>query len=218
MENVKKNTLGKSILKALKRRLKPTHILFFALIISANAFAWFIYMDKITSNIDVRVKAWNVSFQFNNQSMSDYVNFVVSDIYPGMTPFSQTLNVTNDGEVAANLSYEIVSVRIFDDTYATVDEGGTYTSDQLVTLMRDNYPFRITISTSQSTIGAYGGTASFTFNVTWLYESVGSGGVSNDAIDTYWGNQAYLYKQNNPSTPCINVVVKLSAIQVQSQS
>lgn len=218
MENVNKNSIGRSILRALKKRLKPTHILFIALIISANAFAWFIYMDKITSNIDVRVKAWNVSFQFNNQSMSDYVNFVVSDIYPGMTPFSQTLNVTNDGEVAANLSYEVVSVRILENTYSNTENGGTFTSDQLISLMRDNYPFRLTITTSQASVAANGGTASFTFNVTWPYESVGTGGVSNDTVDTYWGNQAYLYKQNNPSSPCINVVIKLSAVQVPSSS
>ena len=211
---VKKNTLGKSILKALKRRLKPTHILFLALILSGNAFAWFIFMDRISSDIDVRVKAWNVSFTVDNQNMTDYINFTADDIYPGMTPYSQSLSVTNDSDVAASLSYEIVSVQVFDDLYTT--ENGAFTEEQLVTMMRDNYPFRVLLSTNNSVLSANGGTASFTINITWPYESINSSGVSNDEADTFWGNQAYTFKQNNPTLPCIKVRVKLSAIQIDN--
>lgn len=212
--NEKKNTLGKSILKALKRRLKPTHILFLALILSGNAFAWFIFMDRISSDIDVRVKAWNVSFTVDNQNMTDYINFTADDIYPGMTPYSQSLSVTNDSDVAASLSYEIVSVQVFDDLYTT--ENGAFTEEQLVTMMRDNYPFRVLLSTNNSVLSANGGTASFTINITWPYESINSSGVSNDEADTFWGNQAYTFKQNNPTLPCIKVRVKLSAIQIDN--
>ena len=60
-QNQQKNKIWKSILKALKKRFRLRHILFVAIIISANTFAWFIYMDKISSDIDVRVKSWNVS-------------------------------------------------------------------------------------------------------------------------------------------------------------
>ena len=58
----KKNTLFGSILKALKKRLKPGHVLFLAILLGTNAFAWFIYMEKISSDINVKVKSWNVSF------------------------------------------------------------------------------------------------------------------------------------------------------------
>ena len=44
-EKVKKNTLAKSVLKAIKKRLKPGHILFLAILLATNAFAWFIYID-----------------------------------------------------------------------------------------------------------------------------------------------------------------------------
>lgn len=216
MQDNKNNTLLKSILKALKKRLKPGHILFLAIIISANAFAWFIYMDKISSDINVKVKSWNVSFKLDNQNMTDYINFAVDDIYPGMTPYQESLSVTNDGEVDARLYYEIVSVDVFNQHYTTED--GSLTEAELKQIMRTNYPFQINITTNQELIGASGGTAMFYINVAWPYESVNSNGQSNDALDTYWGSQAYDYKQSNPNTPCIKIKVKLSAIQVEQTS
>ena len=211
-ENVRKNSLLISILKALKKRFSIFHLLFIIVLLAANTFAWFIYMDKISSDIDVRVKAWNVSFRFNNQQMEDYVNFTVDDIYPGMTPYQQALAVTNDGEMDANLTYEIVSITVMGDTYTT--ENGDITEEQLINIMNNNYPFRITVTTSQSLISHDGGAALFYIHVTWPYESYNSNGTSNDELDTYWGNRAYTFKQSNPTLPCIKVRVKLSAIQV----
>ncbi len=211
-ETLKKNSLGKSILKAFKKRFSILHLLFFGLLIAANTFAWFIYMDKVSTDIDVRVKAWNVSFRFNNQDMEDYINFVVDDIYPGMSPFQQSLAVTNDGDMDAQLTYEVVSITVMDETFTTEDD--SMTEEELVALMSERYPFRIAITTNHELIEKSGGTAIFYVNVTWPYESYNSNGGSNDALDTYWGNQAYTYKQNNPGSPCIKVKVKLSAIQV----
>lgn len=208
-----KNNLLKSILKALKKRLKIKHLLFLSILIAANTFAWYIYMEKISSDIDIKVKAWNVSFVLNNQNMTDYVNFVVDDIYPGMTPFQQALSITNDGEVDARLSYEIVSVTVLGTTFTTED--GTTTEEQLREIMSNNYPFTISITTNHELIGKSGGTATFFINVTWPYESYNNLGQSNDALDTYWGSQAYTFKQNNPTTPCVKIRVKLSAIQVE---
>lgn len=206
-----KNSLVKSILKTIKKRFSVMHLLFLGILLSANAFAWFIYMDRVSSDIDVKVKSWNVSFRFNNQEMEDYINFVVDDIYPGMSPYSQSLAVTNDGETDANLSYEVVSISVMGDTHTT--EGGEMTEEELVNYMNNSYPFHITITTSQSLISRNGGSAIFNINVNWPYEST-TNGVSNDELDTYWGNRAYTYKQANPTLPCIKVRIKLSAIQV----
>lgn len=213
-EKAKKNTLLKSIFKAIKKRLKPGHVLFLALLLGTNAFAWFIYMDKISSDINVKVKSWNVSFKLNNQQMTDYINFSIDEMYPGMTPYRETLSVTNDSEVDAKLTYEVISFKVFDQLLTT--ENNEMTEEQLVASMRNNYPFQITVTTNQEIIGSDGGTATFYINATWPYESINSNGVSNDAADTYWGNMAYTFKTEHPTTPCIIVKIKLSAIQVES--
>ncbi len=215
-ETVKKNSLSKSILKAIKKRLKPGHILFLAILLATNAFAWFIYIDRISSDINVRVKSWNVSFSFDNQIMTDYVNFSIDEMYPGMPTYQESLSVTNDGEMAANLSYEIISFQVFDTLLTT--ENNAMTEAQIVSAMNNNYPFHITITTNQSVISGSGGTATFYINATWPYESLDGNGVSNDAADTFWGNTAYTFKAAHPNDPCIVVRVKLSAIQVDSNS
>ena len=215
-EKTKKNSLLKSILKAIKRRLKPGHILFIALLLGTNAFAWFIYMDKISSDISVKVKSWNVSFKLDNQEMTDYINFSIDEMYPGMTPYQEALSVTNDSEVDARLTYEIISFKVFDQLLTT--ENNEMTEEQLVAAMTNNYPFHITVTTNQAVIGADGGTATFYINATWPYESVNSQGVSNDAADTYWGNTAYTFKAAHPTTPCIIVKIKLSAVQVDENN
>lgn len=208
----KNKKLSKVIIKVIKKRFKLRHLLFLALLLTTNSFAWFIYMNKISSDIDVKVKAWNVSFEFDNQTMTDYVNFIVDDVYPGMTDYVQSLSVTNDGEVAAKLYYEIISVTILGTEYTTED--GSYTSEELVTKLETEYPFKIRISTNQEIVDGNGGNANFIVTVTWPYESYDEEGTLTDEIDTYWGNQAYQFKQNYPDSSCILLNVKLSATQI----
>lgn len=209
------NQLLKVIWKVVKKMFKLSHLLFIALLLTCNSFAWFIYMNKIDSDIDVKVKAWNVSFRFDNQTMSDYIKFDVRDIYPGMEDNRQEVSVTNDGEVAAKLYYEIVSVRIFDKTYS-VNDGG-FSSSDLENVLNQSYPFKINISSDKEVIDGKGGVAKFIVNVSWPYETLDDNRELKDLDDTYWGNKAYSYGKEYPDKPCILLNIKLSATQVNNQ-
>ncbi len=208
------NQLLKVIWKVVKKRFKLSHLLFIALLLTCNSFAWFIYMNKIDSDIDVKVKAWNVSFRFDNQTMSDYIKFDVRDIYPGMEDNRQEVSVTNDGEVAAKLYYEIVSVRIFDKTYS-VNDGG-FSSSEIENVLNQSYPFKINISSDKEVIDGKGGVAKFIVNVSWPYETLDDNGELKDLDDTYWGNKAYSYGKEYPDKPCVLLNIKLSATQVNN--
>ena len=208
------NQVLKVIWKVVKKRFKLSHLLFIALLLTCNSFAWFIYMNKIDSDIDVKVKAWNVSFHFDNQTISDYIKFDVRDIYPGMEDNRQEVSVTNDGEVAAKLYYEIVSVRIFDKTYS-VNEGG-FSSSEIENVLNQSYPFKINISSDKEVIDGKGGVAKFIVNVSWTYETLDDNGELKDLDDTYWGNKAYSYGKEYPDKPCILLNIKLSATQVNN--
>ena len=208
------NQVLKAIWKVVKKMFKLSHLLFIALLFTCNSFAWFIYMNKIDSDIDVKVKAWNVSFHFDNQTMSDYIKFDVRDIYPGLEDNRQEVSVTNDGEVAAKLYYEIVSVRIFDKTYS-VNEGG-FSSSEIENVLNQSYPFKINISSDKEVIDGKGGVAKFIVNVSWPYETLDDNGELKDLDDTYWGNKAYSYGKEYPDKPCILLNIKLSATQVNN--
>ena len=208
------NQVLKVIWKVVKKRFKLSHLLFIALLLTCNSFAWFIYMNKIDNDIDVKVKAWHVSFRCDNQTMSDYIKFDVRDIYPGMEDNRQEVSVTNDGEVAAKLYYEIISVRIFDKTYSVNDDG--LSSSEIENVLNQSYPFKINISSDKEVIDGKGGAAKFIVNVSWPYETLDDNGELKDLDDTYWGNKAYSYGKVYPDKPCILLNIKLSATQVNN--
>lgn len=212
VNKVKDKKLLKVIFKVIKKKFKLPYLLFLAILFSTSSFAWFIYMNKISSDIDVRVKAWNVSFNFNNQTMTDYVTFDIDEIYPGMNNYSESLFVTNDGEVSATLSYEIISATILNEVYNTEDN--SITSDEIKTLLNENYPFKILINSDNDVILGNGGTSNFNVSVSWPYESYDDEGNINDELDTYWGQQAYQFSSDNPDSPCIQLKVKLLATQI----
>lgn len=209
-----RNRVFRAIVKVIKKRFKPVHILFIALLLTSNSFAWFIYMNKIDSDINVRVKAWNVSFRFDNETMTDYINFSVDEIYPGMDDFEQVLSVTNDGDVAAKLSYEIISINIFGEDYSVLEDN--ITSPDLNDVLTNRYPFKISITSDSETISSNGGMANFIVRVVWPYESYDDYGNINDEVDTYWGNQAYQFSLDNEDVPCILLKVKLTATQIEN--
>lgn len=196
----------KGSLRSLKlfKRISPITILLLALTLSANLFAWFIYTTKVDSTITAHVKGWNVNFMAGNTQLSQQVNFDIANIYPGMTTHTDSISVTNNGEMTANLSYEIVSATVLGTEYRA---GRDMTSSELLDYLENHYPFVIAFSTSNNAVAAGGGTSTFTLTVSWAYES------GNDALDTYWGEQAYDYKMAHPSSPSISLVMKITAMQ-----
>ena len=207
-------SLFKVILEVLKKRFKFRHLLFLALLMTVNTFAWFIYMDKVSSDLQVKVKAWNVSFKFDNTTMTDYVNFRITEIYPGMEDNRQTLTVSNGGEVNASFNYEIIYANILGTVYDT--ENGNITEEELTDMLADDYPFKIVLSASNNIISKGGNSEYFYVDVTWDYETTNSNGTLNDSEDTYWGNLAYSYINTHPSDPCIELRIKLTATQINN--
>ncbi len=199
-----------------KIKLRPSRLIFLIVLIAANSFAWFIYATKIETNISVHVKGWNVLFEAGDSTVTDTVSFVVDSIYPGMEDYSYDVNAYNRSEVTASLSYVLLSARILDQTYVTVegraDAGetpvaGDLTSAQLEQKLLNDYPFAISFSLSSTTMYETNGSATYTFEVTWPFES------NQDALDTQWGIAAYNYKESNPSNSSIALRAKVIITQ-----
>lgn len=209
-----KKSLFKVVLEVLKKRFKFRHLLFMALLMTVNTYAWFIYMDKVSSDLQVKIKAWNVSFKFDNTTMTDYVNFKITEIYPGMEDNKQTLTVSNGGEVNASFNYDVVYANILGTVYDT--ENGDITEEELTNMLANDYPFKIVLSSSSDVISKGGNSEYFYVDVTWDYETTNSNGTLNDSEDTYWGNLAYNYINTHPSDPCIELRIKLTVTQINN--
>ena len=196
--------------KTILSRIKITHLIILILLIMGNTFAWMIYANKVTTGIDVHVRTWNVDFQDKDGTMvENSFSMEVNNIYPGMDDFEEGLDITNTGEIDGELSFVVLYARILEDEYYSVEaltqsgqEPGDddLTSDEIIDMLENDFPFHITFTQSSDEI-AIEETEEFRANITWAYES------NNDELDTLWGNNAYHFKEDNPTLASIELTV-----------
>ena len=119
-----------------------------------------------------------------------------------MPDFNEKVEIINSGEVAANIVYELKSVKIFEQTFTSDD----YTSSELESILLNNYPFKTSFVVDNPVVDI-NGTSNFKVKVEWPYES------GDDDLDTYWGKKAYDFKNTNPTSTQIEIKVKIVASQ-----
>lgn len=190
------------IIRIIKTVKLKTLILLIVLL-SFNSYAWFIYATKVSSGMNAHITSWNVKFKAGDEDITTNVVFDVDKIYPGMEDQTKTLTAYNEGEMIAQLSYDIKQIRILDTTYTASE---TLTSEEIESLLAD-YPFKLTFTIDNSNLNAENGSATFIIMLTWDFES------GDDALDTAWGERAYEYNKNNPNSPSIHAEIEVRATQ-----
>lgn len=189
----------------LKKRLRRRTLFFLILTLMANTFAWFIYSNKVSNNITTGVKSWKINFKQDGVDIVNNVEFKIDSIYPGMPDYTNSLSITNIGETAANISYEVEEIKILDEFY----NSDIYSSTDLINRLKDNYPFKMNFSINNQEVGT-GQTSEFTFSLVWPYES------GHDEADTYWGKKSASFKEQYPDKEQIAIKVKIIAGQKES--
>lgn len=214
----------KIILKNLRKTIKPHQIIFIIVMLVGNTYAWFVYSNKVSGSVNVHVRAWNVLFQAGESTISDFYYVDIPNVYPGMNNYESSLTIENASEIAADITYDILEAKIYDEDYITVEgrneykqasHAGDLTSEQLISKLASDYPFKITFNLTNSSLTdasrADTSTSDFTVVASWTFES------GDDELDTYWGNKAYEYALNNPgSTSEIQLTIKVFVSQSNS--
>ena len=209
----------KDYLKLVFKVVKPSRLIVLIVLVLTNTFGWFIFSTKVSTSLDVHVKAWDVLFEAGSSPIVDYVYLTVDNIFPGMEDYHYNLSANNRGEMDATVHYTILEFSLFGSMHYTVEGreeaqmdpvAGDYTSAQLEQMLANNalFPFTVTMGFNTNTMQAIVGHANFKLDLVWPYES------GHDAQDTQLGQQAYTFKQNNPNTPCITFKVKMQIQQV----
>lgn len=206
-----------NITKKKKRHIiRPSRIILLIVLLAGNTFAWFIYATKINTDVSVHVRAWNVVFESGDTEISNDISIPINNVFPGMEDYEYSITAYNRSEVSASLSYQVLSARIMNQEYVSVEEkrrlGLTINEDDLTSLeledmLANDFPFSITIDTSGQTISSENGQETYSISVVWPYES------NDDAADTLWGTNAYQYKQSNPDDPSISINIKITITQ-----
>ncbi len=206
-ENKKKKSIFLSILK----RIKLSHLIFLAVLLAANSYAWFIFVNNVSNRVDVHVRAWKVDF-VDGDEVVDYVNVEVDNAYPGMTTFTKSVTAHNYSDLPATASYQVLEANIMGTDYISregkIDAGQTVNGDEMTaaeleTLLTTTYPFTFSFNLSETNLVALTGTTTYTVSLAWPYES------GDDELDTTWGVNAYNYKVENPSSPSITLKIKI---------
>ena len=87
-------------------------LVFFTLV--ANAFAWFIYSQIVSTEVTANVKAWNITM---NGEHDGVLEFTLDDLYPGMTDHTETVMIANTGDLDARVTFSIHSITVMGQTY-----------------------------------------------------------------------------------------------------
>src|SRR5574344_1375864 len=215
---MKEKSKNKILWLAIKKTIKPRHLILLIILLVGNSFAWFIYAKQVQSDVSVHVKSWKILLESSNNPISATYNINIDNMYPGMSNFSQSIEAYNKSEMAAEVTYTILNINIMGDEIKTkegvLEDSGTLTgseltSAELATKLGSDYPFKITFNITSTLIDAETGEAVFTIAVKWPYES------RNDNLDTTWGNRAYDFKQNHPTSSSITMKIKISVVQHQ---
>lgn len=188
--------------KKLKKKLRRSTLFFLVLMLITNSFAWFIYTNKVSNSINAHVKSWLVTFDQDGNPLEDTVEFTIDSIYPGMKDFTDSITINNSGETTAYITYQVTSIKVFDEVLDT----SSYTSDELISFLNTKYPFLLTFEVSDDEIET-SNTSSFNVKLSWPYES------GRDELDTYYGKKSYDFSQNYPEENQIEIVVKIKASQ-----
>ena len=195
----------------IKKVIKPKNIIVLIILLTSNTFAWFIYATKVQNEMSAHVGAWDILFEAGDSPIVDYINVSIDNMYPGMEDFHYELKAYNKSEVGASLTYTLLSADIMGDVYYTkegrneANEEVTetdLTSEELIKVLKDNYPFKFDFSVSSSNLDDIG-EAFYYIDANWPFES------GNDELDTKWGIKASEYKKQHPDKPSIILKIKI---------
>lgn len=202
-----------------------------------NTYAWFIYVTTVSVGMNMHIRSWDFELQNGDitQDFEFVVENIYPGVPVEDTV--QEIEAANNGELDALLTCEVQYIRLLDNEYAVAQKYTStpltefYTNQELLDKLYKDYPFKIkvyliTMEDGKENVTLYEGEektipiaskVKIRLQVEWPYET--TSGVSNttnsnttiveemDQIDTFWGESAYKFHNENPDK--YSVVVKM---------
>ena len=174
------------------KKIKLRTLLLLIVTLLFSSYAWFIFISEVSVGLEAHVVAWHVTFEVDEQETTE-IDIDIGQIYPGMDDYTKEIVITNDGEVAGTLTYQIQRMVVLGTTYELSDDPlDEVTPDDLEDILENDFPFSIsvTINGQNNNIIPINLERTVTITVEWPIDG-------NDEIDTQWGEDAYDYYQTN---------------------
>ena len=204
-------------MRSYKKYFKKIYIVPIAFIATSfifTTFAWFAYSGLRSVSTEIDVKTWHIELTKSNETINNNIVISLDDVYPGMETVDEVINIQNQGDSDAKLSYKIVSSRILDSEI----NGETLQNNEMLSdSLSHDYPFHLNVDLSKRYIAAGGDSSTFEVSVSWPLDS------GNDELDSLWGANAYNFqngekarKTSNPDyvpRPAVQLVISIIAEQ-----
>ena len=139
MMKMKKNLTKNKIYQGLQKRrkaIKARAFLMAGFLLVINSFAWFVFVANGNGQINADVIAWDIVF-LDEDSQVEFVEIKLTDLFPGMDPYTKEITIRNQSDLSANFTYEVEELYAF---------GKKYENEDLVTFLAEDFPFSITCS------------------------------------------------------------------------
>ena len=181
----------KAYIKKNKKVLLIRSVLMIGFLLVFNAFAWFIYVSKVSTTMDIHALSWDVVFSEGGNAVKEVT--IALDVYPGMEEYTHTISITNSSETAANLYFDTKSVTLFGSELLT----GNLTEAQKETLLQTVLPLTIEYELG-TTVMNQSSSSYFEVIINWPYES--SDYYKVPSIFGYSSDLTYYSKSGNTYT------------------
>ena len=223
--------------RRVKNKSMPTRImllLVFSVILIVNTYAWFSSQKDIkVGGLEGEVTSWDVSYYVNedtNEILDQTAIFTIDEFYPGMPNREDVVHIYNIGTSSTNITYELVSVKVFgQEVLSQIKTSGEVVTQGNTTniFSKDtDYPFNVSYTYDKAKlVGKYendtatpNAVATFRFNVNWAYEATGTvtEQQARDALDTRFGKEAYAYYQDEANDPskAVEIHVRITSSMI----
>lgn len=167
----KKDSIIVDIIKDKNLRVLILPVVFSLIFLVFGTYAWFTYFSDVNGTMTGHVIGWNIDFSGDSEIEDEY-NVTIDEIYPGMEDFESELVISNSGEAAAMLSFNILEVTILGEHYLVGEErdGELITSDFLYNMLTTKYPFKFDFKISDEIVRS-GENAAFSVELVWPFET-----------------------------------------------
>lgn len=166
-----KKKIGRQFTEAERKYIKKNRkiliirsVLMLGFLLAFNVFAWFIYISKVNTEMDIHAVSWDVVFSEGGTAVKDVT--IALDVYPGMEQYTHSISVNNASETAANLFFDTKSVTLFGEELLT----SGMTEIQKQSLLSNDLPLSIEYTFTRTVVNQ-ASTSSFTVYVNWPYEN-----------------------------------------------
>ena len=154
----------KAYMKKNRKILLIRSVLMLGFLLVFNVFAWFIYISKVNTEMDIHALSWDVVFSEGGNAVKDVI--IDLDVYPGMEEYTHSISVTNSGETDANLYFDTKSVTLFGIELLSSD----MTEEEKQAALVNQLPLTIDYEFTNTVVNQ-SRNSSFTINVNWEYEN-----------------------------------------------